>query len=70
MISIVCDVCKKAVPNAMPGKNFIYVTDKAICKSCEAELEEKTRAALTKDPQYSLAGFQSHYLGILRKMCG
>lgn len=69
MISIVCDSCKKAISNATAEVNFFYVTDKAVCKSCEKEIEEQTREDVHRDGKYTLKGYTQHYLDNLHKQC-
>jgi hypothetical protein len=69
MISIVCDSCKKAIPNAMSGVNFFYVTNKSLCKACEKGIEEKTRDDVLQDGRYTLKGYRKHYLNNIEKQC-
>lgn len=69
MITIICDACKKAIPNARSGVNTVYIGDKTMCKKCEAELEGRTRDALAREREYTLMSFKNHYTSLLRKMC-
>jgi hypothetical protein len=69
MITIVCDACKKAIPNAQSGKNLIFIRDKMLCLSCDSDLEAKTRVSVSKNRTYTLTDFQNNYLANLRKMC-
>jgi hypothetical protein len=69
MINVICDSCKKAIPDAKSGVTVTYVQDKAICEPCREKLENSVREQMQKSKSYSLKEYQDKYIKELQKQC-
>ena len=48
MITITCDACKKAIPDAVREKNYSVFLDKNLCLPCREELENTVSEEMSK----------------------
>jgi hypothetical protein len=69
MINVICDACKKSVRDAQNGINVFYVQDKALCKPCEAKIEETAQEQMGKSKTYSIKEYQNKYLKEMERRC-
>ncbi|WP_319561722.1 hypothetical protein [Marispirochaeta sp.] len=69
MITIVCDITKKAIPNAQRDVNYVTVLDKTLSMSAAEEFEKKVRKKMQGYKQYSFSNYKKVYRDILNQMC-
>jgi len=51
MITLTCDVCKKAVQSPVHGRNYFHIAHREICEECHDELELQMKNVIrTKSP--------------------
>jgi hypothetical protein len=51
MKTLICDICKQAVYDPFPGRNYFHVAHRDICEKCHDELELFIKPAIrTKQP--------------------
>ncbi len=69
MVSIVCDSCKRVVPNAYRGETYFTLVNRELCKSCYKDLLLKVEDTLEpRRPHYTLAGYKSELLTTLSRL--
>ncbi len=69
MMNIICDCCKKAVPNASRGRNYFTYLNKAVCYSCKEELELAVRKEMFRKPSYTYDTYQKVFTAKLNELC-
>lgn len=67
MTSVICDHCKKSIPNAVRQVNYKTILDKTLCLPCNKELDEVVNERVYKDGSYSLDGFKTYLRDELEK---
>ncbi len=57
MTAIVCDGCKKAIPAAMRGINYMSLLDKELCEDCADELLNTTKQQMKVRRPYTFKDY-------------
>jgi hypothetical protein len=57
MTAIVCDACKKAIPAATRGVNYVSLLDKELCESCADELLDTTKQQMKPRRPYTFKDY-------------
>jgi hypothetical protein len=70
MTAIVCDSCKKVVPNARKDVNYAVHMEKDVCVACREELEDITKKQMLARSPYTFKDYWTAYTANLNKMCG
>ncbi len=68
MTAIVCDVCKKAVPGAHRGVNYVTILDKDICEGCSEELLHATKMQMKPRHPYTFKDYNDTLVKNLTSM--
>ena len=68
MTAIICDITKKAIPNARRDVNYIVVMDKNLSLDANFDLNETVRVAMGKEARYSFMKYKKVFVETLRKM--
>lgn len=70
MTSIICDSCKKSVPNAMREENYWTIVNRDLCASCYKELKLNVEDTLVPQrPHYSLELYKRQLMASLTHFC-
>jgi hypothetical protein len=69
MINVICDSCKKAIPDAQKDVNVFYVLDKTLCKSCEGKINEAAAEQMSRSKSYSIKQFHDKYIKEMQRRC-
>lgn len=69
MTTIVCDVTKKAIPNAQRDVNYVTILDKTLSIPAAEEFEKKIREKMKGYKQYSFTNYKKVYRDVLGQMC-
>lgn len=69
MTTVVCDVTKKAIPNAQRDVNYVTMLDKTLSMPAVEEFEKKVREKMRNNKQYSFAAYKKVYRDVLNQMC-
>jgi uncharacterized CHY-type Zn-finger protein len=56
MTTIVCDMCKKTVKDAVRGKNYYTVREKDICRPCMKQFNRDLEDHMETVEPYTLKG--------------
>jgi hypothetical protein len=70
MTSIVCDICRKLVPDARKDVNYVAVLDKDICVACQEDLLNATKKQMLTRRPYLFKDYQETLTKTLAKMTG
>lgn len=62
-----CDVCKKAVENPYPMRNFFHIADIDICESCRDDLEAAKKTTLRTKKPFDMAWYDEFVLKLLHE---
>ncbi len=65
MTAIVCDACKKAIPGARRGENYMSLLDKELCEPCADELLNVTKQQMKPRRPYT---FKDYYEFLTRNL--
>ncbi len=57
MTAIVCDACKKAIPAARRGENYMSILDKELCEPCADELLDITKQQMKPRRPYTFKDY-------------
>lgn len=75
MTEIICDVCRKAIPNSVrcyswESRNERYDTikDKDICPACLNELDGEVRKEMEAVPKYTFGGHRETFVSKLEEL--
>ena len=49
MINVICDMCKKPIPEAVKDKNYVTFMDKSLCVSCMREFQDEVREIMEEE---------------------
>jgi hypothetical protein len=69
MTTVVCDVTKKAIPNAQRDVNYVTMLDKTLSMPAVEEFEKKVREKMRSHKQYSFTAYKKVYRDVLNQMC-
>ena len=69
MTTIVCDVTKKAIPNADRGVNYVTILDKTLSMPALKQFEEKVHEKMEKKDSYSFMEYKKIYRDTLSQIC-
>ena len=69
MTTVVCDVTKKAIPNAQRDVNYVTMLDKTLSMPAVEEFEKRVRENMRSNKQYSFAVYKKVYRDVLNQMC-
>ncbi len=69
MMNIICDACKKTVPNAARERNYFTILNRAVCVSCKERLEDILRKEMFKKSTYTYEMYQNLYKSKLNEIC-
>lgn len=69
MISVICDSCKKPIPNAQRERNYFTILDKNLCVPCNDKIHEKVREEMSKKPRYIFKEYKKILAQTVHKMC-
>ncbi len=69
MTNVICDACKKSVPNAVRKKSYFTILNKSLCVQCEKEMQEILKVKMVKRGHYSIAGYKDEVKETLGKIC-
>jgi len=68
MTAIVCDACKKAIPAAMRGINYMSLLDKELCEECGDELLNTTKVQMKQRRPYTFKDYNESLTRNLQQM--
>ena len=69
MTTIVCDVTKKAIPNAERDVNYVTIFDKSLSMPALEQFEKKVKEKMGKEDVYTLERFKEVYRKTLDQVC-
>ena len=69
MLSIVCDVTKKSIPNAERDVNYVTILDKTLSMPALEQFEAKVKDKMAKEDTYSFERYKEVYRDTLEKIC-
>ncbi len=69
MDQIFCDACGKVVKDASRGINYVTVTSKEMCLSCNKKFEEKVSTSMTNRKRYVFLDGKKTVIDTLNRMC-
>jgi len=69
MTTIVCDVTKKAIPDAQRGVNYVTVLDKTLSMPAYEDFEKKVSDKMKKEKEYSFVNYKKVYRDTLYQVC-
>lgn len=61
-----CDICKKAVENPVPTRNFFHIADIDICEPCKDELEYAVKYTIRGKKPFDYSWYDELTMKILR----
>ncbi len=70
MTDIVCDVCRKAVPDARKDWNYVTLMDKDLCLDCEEKLRVTMRKITSTHRPVVFKEYQDTLAKTLNKLSG
>lgn len=68
MTTIICDVTKKAIPNAQKDVNFICILDKIVSIPAKEKIEEQVTKAMERKTRFTMKEYWLLYMQITRKL--
>ncbi len=68
MTAIVCDACKKAIPGARRGDNYMSILDKQLCEPCSDELLGVTKQQMRTHRPYTFKDYNDTLVRNLGQM--
>ncbi|MEW5816762.1 MAG: hypothetical protein AB1798_15380 [Spirochaetota bacterium] len=69
MVVVMCDMCKKPVPEATRDKNFFTIRDKYICRPCKKNFDRRLQDALEDSKPYTLQKYVHSMWSNIEKAC-
>ena len=69
MISVVCDSCKKLIPGALRGINYVTYLTKELCFSCEGKMRLEVMKKIGTKRAFTLAEYHELTKAVLEKNC-
>ena len=69
MTTIVCDVTKKAIPNAARDVNYVTILDKTLSMPALEQFQAKVKEKMSKEDSYSFARYKEVYRQTLSQVC-
>ena len=69
MISVICDACKKPIPNAERERNYFTLLDKNLCTNCNEKLYERVHNEMSKKPRFVFKEYKKILAQTVSKMC-
>jgi hypothetical protein len=67
MQNTVCDVCRKKVEDAAPGRSFFYYGRHGVCEACKDGVENQVRTAIRKKDPYTIEWYDKFVDDTLEK---
>lgn len=69
MTTIVCDVTKKAIPDAQRGVNYVTILDKTLSMNAYEDFEKKVSEKMKREKEYSFTRYKRVYRDTLSQVC-
>ncbi len=70
MTSIMCDSCKKPVPDALRGETYYTLLNRDLCAACFKDLHLAVQEVMEpRRPQYSFTDYRKEFVATLNKFC-
>lgn len=66
MKAIYCDVCKKAIENPIPTRNYFQIADIDICEPCKDDLEAALKFTLRQKAPFNYDWHDETVLKLLK----
>ena len=68
MTTIICDVTKKIIPNALRDVNYVTFRDKTISLPAKKKIEQKVKELMLKKQRYTMKEYWKTYWEITSQM--
>ena len=67
MKTLYCDICRKALENPLPAKNYFQVREFDVCEPCKDALDFKLRPILRNHFPYSAEWYEQQIISLIEK---
>ena len=68
MTTIICDVTKKIIPNAMRDRNYVTFKDKTISLPAKEKIEQRVKEIMLKRPRFTMKEYWRVYWEVTSSM--
>ncbi len=69
MVSVICDACKKTIPDAQREMNYFSILDKNFCSTCKEELDRTVKEKMSEKPRYLFKEYKKVLAQTVKEMC-
>ncbi len=69
MVSVICDACKKPVPDARREINYFSILDKNLCYTCKEKLDATVKEKMSQKPRYVFKEYKKVLAQTVKEMC-
>ncbi len=67
MKAIYCDVCRKAIQDPVPTRNYWHIREYEVCDPCKEVLDSKLRPVVRGHFPYSKDWYEQQLMGLIQK---
>ncbi len=69
MVSVICDACKKPIPEAQREINYFSILDKNLCYTCKEKLDNTVKEKMAQRPRYIFKEYKKILAQTVKEMC-